>query len=118
MRKLLLIAGVATIAIPCFALAQDVAPSAELMARDSAYVGPAGDLAAREMWLERRIHRGDATGALSRGDAEHDFDMLAGIRKFEAREADRREGLDGAERANIINKLDNLTTLIRSQWED
>jgi hypothetical protein len=118
MRKLLLIAGVAAIAIPCAAWSHLATPAAEIMVRDAAYDGPADDLSARERWIEQRIHEGDAEGALSRGDAEHDFDVLAGIRAFEARQADRHDGLTGEDRADVLNKLDNLSAIVRSQWED
>jgi hypothetical protein len=122
MHKLLLIAGVAALVIPSFALAQDgdmgSARAADAAAADTAYVGAADDIAARENWLERHIHKGDSSGALRRGDAEHDFDVLGGIRQFEARQSDQHAGLTGVDRADILNKIDNLTAIVRSQWTD
>jgi len=122
MHKLLLIAGVAALVIPSFALAQDrdsmSARAAADAAADTAYVGPAGDVSARENWLEHRIQHGDSSGALKRGDAEHDFDVLRGIRQFEARQSDHHTGLTDADRADVLNKIDNLTAIVRSQWAD
>jgi hypothetical protein len=100
--------------------AADVAPppAAGDYSADIAYTGAPGDLALREGWLEQRIHEGDASGALSRGDSEHDFDVLAGIRQFQARKAEEDGGLSGGDKADIMNKLDNLTAILRSQWRD
>jgi hypothetical protein len=95
----------------------DTAPVAGDYSADVAYQGPAGDIGSRENWIERRIHEGDSSGALSRADSEHDFDTLAGIRQFEDRRRDERGGvLTGGDRADILNKLDNLTAIMRSQW--
>jgi hypothetical protein len=91
-------------------------PAAGDYSADVAYAGAPGDVAARESWLEQRIHEGDSSGALSRGDAEHDFDVLAGIRQFQSRKADEDGGLSGGDKADILNKLDNLTAILRSQW--
>ena len=122
MRKFYLTAGVAALLLSSAALAQDrdsmSAPAATDAAADTAYVGPAEDVSARENWLEHRIQRGDSSGALSRGDAEHDFDVLRGIRQFEARQGDHHAGLTDADRADILNKLDNLTAIVRSQWAE
>jgi len=120
MRKLLLIAGAAALLIPGAALAQVHDPLAARAAAEAAadvvYSGPRDDVAAREGWIENRIHQGDSSGALSRGDAEHDFDVLGGIRQFQARQSDRHAGLTGADRADVLNKIDNLTAIVQSQW--
>jgi len=82
---------------------------------DVAYTGSPDDLHGREAWIEQRIHEGDSSGAISRGDAEHDFDVLAGIRQFQARRANDDGGLSAEDRADVMNKLDNLTAIIHSQ---
>ncbi|HEY1751850.1 MAG TPA: hypothetical protein VGG29_11330 [Caulobacteraceae bacterium] len=91
-------------------------PAAGDYSADVAYAGAPGDISARESWLEQRIHEGDSSGALSRGDAEHDFDVLAGVRQFQSKKADENGGLSGGDKADILNKLDNLTAILRSQW--
>ncbi|HTX48285.1 MAG TPA: hypothetical protein VME40_02735 [Caulobacteraceae bacterium] len=124
MRNIHLIAGAAALMLSGTAMAQgpDEAggwagtPAAADAAADVVYQGPADDIAARESWLEHRIQRGDSSGALSRGDAEHDFDVLGGIRQFQARQSDRHAGLTGADRADVLNKIDNLTAIVQSQW--
>jgi hypothetical protein len=85
---------------------------------DVAYAGAPDDMNARETWIEHRIHEGDASGAISRGDAEHDFDVLAGIREFQAHHADEDGGLSASDRADVMNKLDNLSAIVHSQWHD
>ena len=60
----------------------ETAPAAGDVGTDVAATGGPLDLAAREAGLEARIHKGDASGAISRGDAEHDFDVLSGIRQY------------------------------------
>jgi hypothetical protein len=85
---------------------------------DVAYTGAPDDLNARETWIEHRIHEGDASGAISRGDAEHDFDVLAGIREFQAHRADQDGGLSAGDRADVMNKLDNLSAIVHSQRHD
>jgi hypothetical protein len=99
----------------------DTAPAPAALAAgdynaDVAYSGPAQDTAARESWIESRIHEGDSSGALSRGDSEHDFDQLAKVREFESQRRDAHAGLSEADRADVMNKLDNLTAIMRSQW--
>ena len=79
--------------------------------------GPADNLTQRENALERRIHQGDNAGAISRDDAEHDFDTLAGIRQFQARRA-ASQGLSPGDRADLLNKLDNLSAIVRSQTHE
>jgi len=97
----------------------ETAPAAGDVGADVAYVGGPDDLDSRASSVEARIHQGDASGALSRGDAEHDFDTLAGIRQFEARKRDEHDGTLGEkDRANVVNKLDNLSAEVRSQWRD
>jgi hypothetical protein len=100
--------------------AADVAPppAAGDYSADIAYTGAPGDISSREAWLEQRIHEGNARGALSRGDSEHDFDVLAGIREFQSKKADEHGGLSGGDKADVMNKLDNLTAIVRSQWRD
>jgi len=100
--------------------AADVAPppAAGDYSADIAYSGASADISAREAWLEQRIHQGDSSGALSRGDTEHDFDVLAGIREFQSKKADEHGGLSGGDKADVMNKLDNLTAIVRSQWRD
>jgi hypothetical protein len=118
MRKLLLIAGVAALTAPAVALAQPPGPppAAADVGADVAYTGPQNDLAARANWLEARIHELDSAGVISEGDAKHDFDTLAGIRQFEARKRDDHDGVLGEkDRANVINKLDNLSAEVSDQ---
>jgi hypothetical protein len=91
-------------------------PDASDYGADVAYTGSSDDLHGRESWIEQRIHEGDSSGAVSRGDAEHDFDTLAGIRQFQARRAGDDGGLSREDRADVMNKLDNLTAILRSQW--
>jgi hypothetical protein len=83
---------------------------------DVAYTGAPDDLSSREAWIERRIHEGDSSGAISRCDAEHDFDTLAGIREFQAHRAGQDGGLSASDRADVMNKLDNLSAIVHSQW--
>jgi hypothetical protein len=91
-------------------------PDASDYGSDVAFTGAPEDLRGREAWIEQRIHEGDSSGAVSRGDAEHDFDVLAGIRQFQARRAGDEGGLSPEDRADVMNKLDNLTAIIHSQW--
>jgi hypothetical protein len=93
-----------------------VAPNPYDYSADVAYTGARGDLSSRESWLESRIQEGDASGAISRGDADRDLRMLAGIRDFQAAKADEHDGLTGDDRDNIASKLDSLSADLRSQW--
>ena len=91
-------------------------PDASDYGADVAFTGAPNDVNGRETWIEQRVHEGDTSGAISRGDAEHDFDVLAGIREFQAHKADADGGLTAADRADILNKLGNLSATLHSQW--
>jgi len=92
------------------------APNPNDYGADVAYTGSRDDVNARESWLEARIQEGDSSGAISRGDADHDLRTLAGIRDFQSARADENSGLTGDDRDNIASKLDSLTDDLRSQW--
>jgi len=85
---------------------------------DVAYTGAPDALSRHETWIERRIGEGDSSGAISRGDAGRDFDTLAGIRQFQADRADQDGGLSARDRADVMNKLDNLSAIVHSQWRE
>src|SRR5580658_6355507 len=116
MRKLMLWSIAAALATSSLVVAAEPVVPPPPGGDYSAYSGNPVDLAAREAWLEQRIQLGDANGAISRIEAEHDFDTLGGIRRFHAKKSDEKGGLSGEDRARILNKLDNLTAIVRSQW--
>ncbi|HEY3797587.1 MAG TPA: glycine zipper 2TM domain-containing protein [Caulobacteraceae bacterium] len=92
------------------------APAAGDFSTDVAYTGPTWDTKARESWIEQRIHEGSTSGALGPGDADRDFGVLAGIRAFEAQRSDAHVGLTEVDRTDVMDRLDNLTRVMRSQW--
>jgi hypothetical protein len=98
------------------AVDDNVAPNPEDYGADVAYTGPRDNLNARESWLESRIHEGDSSGAISPGDADHDFRTLAGIRDYQAAKAAEHDGLTDGDRDNIASKLDDLSSDVRGQW--
>jgi hypothetical protein len=83
---------------------------------DAAYTGPRDDLSGREDWLQQRISEGASSGAISRSDADDDMRTLTGIRAYQTAKAAEHRGLTGGDRANIVNKLDDLDGNIRGQW--
>ena len=92
------------------------APSADSYGADVAYVGPSGDLAGREDWLERRIQAGEDRGALTHFDADGDRSRLSSIRDMERRIGDDHDGLSGDDRADIGSRLDDLSASVNAQW--
>jgi hypothetical protein len=92
------------------------APNPDNYGADVAFTGPRDDLNARESWLESRISEGDSSGAISRGDADHDLRTLAGIRDFQSAKAAEHDGLTDGDRDNIASKLDDLSSDVRGQW--
>jgi hypothetical protein len=93
------------------------APNPQDYGADVAYTGAPGDLNARESWLESRIQEGNSSGAISPGDAAHDFRMLAGIRNDQADKAQAHDGLSDEDRDDLARKLDDLSSNLRSQWD-
>ena len=92
------------------------APNPDNYSADVAYTGPRDDLNARESWLEARIHEGDASGAISRGDADQDFRRLAGIRDYQSAKTEQHDGLTDEDRDNVASRLDDLSGSLRAQW--
>jgi hypothetical protein len=82
------------------------------------YDGPAGDMTARANWLESRIHDGADRRSISRSDAAHDVEALAGIRRFQAGHSRGDGALSPDDRAAIARKLDDLTAVLNSQWRE
>ena len=93
-----------------------VAPSPYDYSADVAFTGSRDDLNGREAWLASRIREGDSSGAISRGDADHDLRTLAGIRDFQSAKAEEHDGLTDGDRDNIAAKLDSLSGDLRAQW--
>lgn len=128
MRSLLMAASVAVLAMPCAALAQPgddglgpppasaaVAPATGSYGADIAYTGASGDIGARETTLEQQIHDASASGAINRFQAHYDFDQLAVIRKFAVDRANRDNGLNAVDKADIYKKLDDLDAQLNGQ---
>jgi|HubBroStandDraft_1064217.scaffolds.fasta_scaffold37882_2 hypothetical protein len=92
MRKLMLWSIAAALATSSLVVAAEPVVPPPPGGDYSAYSGNPVDLAAREAWLEQRIQLGDANGAISRIEAEHDFDTLGGIRRFHAKKSDEKGG--------------------------
>jgi hypothetical protein len=119
-------ASVVVLSLPCAALAQvgdggppppsaPAPPATGNYGADIAYTGAPGDIAARETTLEARIHEASANGAINRYQAHYDFDQLALIRKFESDRAQRDNGLNAVDRADLYKRLDDLDAKINGQ---
>jgi hypothetical protein len=79
----------------------------------SFWAGAPADVRQREAWLERRIHRGQRDGSLSRREADRALGVLADIRRDERRMS--RNGLDPREEAQVQARLDDLGRTVR--WD-
>lgn len=117
MRKLLLIAGVAVLAAPCLAIAQDdsMAPDASRNGADVAYTGGPSDLMDREMRLDRAIHEANSSGAIPQEDAVHDSKLLAAVRDRQDELASSHGGLTPDDRALLSRELDGVGGQLRLQ---
>jgi hypothetical protein len=120
MRKLLLIAGVAALAAPSLAIAQDItpdptAPSATTSGADVAYTGGPNDLMAREARLDRAIHDGARSGEISHEDAMHDRDLLAAVRTRQDAMAADHGALTPDDRMFLSRELDGVNTRLKLQ---
>ena len=80
---------------------------------DTFSTGAPADVRQREAWLERRIHRGQRDGSLSRREADRALGVLADIRRDERRMS--RNGLDPREEAQVQARLDDLGRTVR--WD-
>jgi hypothetical protein len=103
MRKLLLIAGVAALALPSLAAAQYY---------------HAGDLTQREDRLDRTIRDRFDTGEITWSDAHHDRGMLSDIRSREDQLRVDHDGLTADDRLDLARQLDSLDGQLRDQLGD
>ena len=94
----------------------DVAPAAEGYGADVAYTG--NDLFLRENRLEERIRDGDNSGAISRYDADRDYRQLTYIRSYQRDHMHGDGYLSADVRADLSERLDNLSATVESQWRD
>lgn len=92
------------------------APPAADYGSDVAYTG-GGDLMARENALQARIDQGRDSGALADWQARRDEDVLASIR-MQARRDYEAGAMGPDERADLVNRLDNLSATVHAQWGD
>jgi hypothetical protein len=123
MRKLLLIAGLAALALPGAALAQDTdmtpegasPPVAGDYGADVAYSGGPEDLTAREAWLDRRIARNEDADTITDFAAFRDREFLASVRRQQDVLRTDHDGLTLDDRADLNAQLDRLNARIDSQ---
>jgi len=130
MRKLLLIAGLAALALPAAALAQDQDPNMKPDAgppgatapadagdygADVAYSGAPDDVAAREDWFDRQIHRHEMSGEISDYDAMHDRQLLASVRRQQDELRTQHDGLTADDQADLNTQLDGLKARLNEQ---
>ena len=122
MRKLLLIAGLAALALPGAALAQDTdmtqgaaPPVAGDYGADVAYSGAPEDLTAREAWLDRRIARNEDADTITDFAAYRDREFLASVRRQQDMLRTDHDGLTQDDRADLNAQLDRLNARIDSQ---
>jgi hypothetical protein len=129
MRKLLLIAGLAALALPAAALAKDQDPNmkpdagppdatapvdggapadAGDHAADVAYSGAPDDLMAREAWFDHQIRRNQESGIISDYDAQHDRQLLDGVRRHQDELQADHGDLTADDRADLNTQLDGL----------
>jgi hypothetical protein len=121
-RKLLIAASFAAIAIPGAALAQvghydSYGVWHPDYGRDVAYAG-AGALAAREDAIGRRIDDGQADGLISGSQASYDRDQLGRIRDMQADMVADHDGLTLGDHDRLAAWLDNLDSTIHAQAGD
>jgi len=137
MRKLLLIAGLAALALPGAALAQDTdmtpqgdpppvasdetptpsatPPDAGDHGADVAYSGGPDDLMGREDWIDHRIAHNEDAGTISDDDAIHDREFLASVRRHQEILRTDHDGLTQDDRADLNAQLDGLNARLNSQ---
>jgi hypothetical protein len=132
MRKLLLVAGIAALALPGLAMAgptgfydadgvyhagtpqADSAASASAYSAETSYAGGA-NIDERESALSREIQMGENAGVISRGDADHAYHDLHDIRRHEADLIGNHDGLTRDDRRDLSRRLDDLSDRVGDQ---
>ena len=123
MRKLLLIAGLAALALPGAALAQDTdmtpegaaPPVASDYGADVAYSGAPDDLLAREAWIDHRIAWNEDAGTITDDAAFHDREFLTSVRRQQDVLSTDHDGLTQDDRADLNAQLDGLSARLNAQ---
>lgn len=124
MRKLLLVvASLAAIGPSSIASAQEArpapngdrvatAPAATSYGAETAFTG--GGLEARETRLSDNIRNGENTGALSRSEANRDFQNLSRIRLYQLQHSQPNGYISDNARAQVSQRLDHLDVAVSS----
>jgi len=120
MRRLLIIAGVAALAIPGLAAAQPSPSTADAgdYGADSAYSGAPMGVATREDHFEREIQRSVDSGTISDYDAQQDRRILASIRDREQALDIDHGGLTPDDQASLNDNLNTLRARMNQQMGD